>query len=76
MDHVRGSSLAWPASLETLRPFIVTWWSGRTLDDMPPDISAVYTSAGFRESVLNLGLVALNSRGEVLSASVPWVQPP
>ena len=76
MDHVRGSSLAWPASLETLRPFIVTWWSGRTLDDMPPDISAVYTSAGFRESVLNLGLVALNSKGEVLSASVPWVQPP
>lgn len=76
MDHVRGSSLAWPASLETLRPFIVSWWSGRTLDEMPPDIRAVYTSAGFRESVLNLGLVALNSKGEVLSASVPWVRPP
>ena len=76
MDHVRGSSLAWPASLETLRPFIVTWWSGRTTSDMPADVAAVFAAAGFRQSNVNLGLVVLDSKGQVLRASVPRIRPP
>lgn len=75
MDHVRGSSLVWPASLETLRPFIVTWWSGRTVSDMPADVGAAYAAAGFRQTNVNLGLVVLDSKGEVLRASVPQVRP-
>ena len=42
MDHVRGSSLVWPATLDALRPFVLTWWSGRTVSDMPADVRAVH----------------------------------
>lgn len=76
MDHVRGSSLVWPATLETLRPFVLTWWSGRTADDMPADIRAVFDDAGFRHPHLNLALVVLDSQGRYLRASVPFVRPP
>jgi hypothetical protein len=76
MDHVRGSSLAWPASLETLRPFILTWWSGRTVNDMPKEIRAIYDAAGFRQPHLNFALVVLDDQGKVLRSSVPRVRPP
>jgi hypothetical protein len=76
MDHVRGSSLAWPASLETLRPFILTWWSGRTVADMPADIRAAHDAANFRQAHLNLALVVLDEKAKVLRGTVPRVRPP
>lgn len=75
MDHVRGSSFAWPASLEILRPFILTWWSGRTVKDMPDDIRAVADAAGFRQPHLNFALVVLDDKGKVLRGAVPRIQP-
>jgi hypothetical protein len=76
MDHVRGSSLAWPESLETLRPFVMTWWSGRTIKDMPDDIRAVFDDANFRQPHINLALVVLDSKGKVLRSVVPYIRPP
>src|SRR4051794_11018341 len=75
MDHVRGSSLVWPATLDTLRPFILTWWSGRTVEDMPADIRAVHGDAALGDRHINLALVVLDERGRVLRASVPSVRP-
>src|SRR5687768_13579612 len=75
MDHVRGSSLVWPATLDTLRPFILTWWSGRTVKDMPADVRAVYHDADFGGQHINIALVLLDERGRVLRASVPRVRP-
>lgn len=75
MDHVRGSSLAWPESLETLRPFILTWWSGRSVRDMPPEVRALYDEAGFGNRPINLALVVLNPQGKVIRSSVPSIQP-
>src|SRR5581483_12061126 len=75
MDHVRGSSLVWPATLDTLRPFVLTWWSGRTVDDMPADIRAVYDDANLGTQHINLALVVLDDRGRVLRAAVPRVRP-
>jgi hypothetical protein len=72
---VRGSSLAWPASLDALRPFIVTYWSGRTVADMPDDVYAVVDAAGFRQKHLNLALFALDADGKVLRSSNPQVRP-
>ncbi len=76
MDHVRGSSLAWPESLETLRPFVMTWWSGRTIKDMPDDIRAVFNDANLRQPHINLALVVLDSKGKVLRSVVPSIRPP
>lgn len=76
MDHVRGSSLAWPESLDTLRPFVVTWWSGRTIEDMPKDIRKVYDDANFNGAHINLALVVLGENGKVLRATIPFIQPP
>jgi hypothetical protein len=76
MDHVRGSSLASPAALETLRPFVLTWWSGRTVEDMPPDVRAAHAAGGFGARHLNLGLVVLDSTGKVVRSYLPRVQPP
>jgi len=75
MDHVRGSSLVWPATLDALRPFILTWWSGRTVNDMPGDVRAVYDDADFGGRHINIALVILDDRGRVLRASVPSVRP-
>lgn len=75
MDHVRGSSLVWPATLETLRPFILTWWSGRTVKDMPADIRAVYDAADFGTQHINIALVVLDETGKHLRAGVPYVRP-
>lgn len=75
MDHVRGSSLVWPATLDTLRPFILTWWSGRTVNDMPADIRAVYAAADFGDRHINIALVLLDENGKHLRASVPAVKP-
>ena len=76
MDHVRGSSLAWPESLDTLRPFIVTWWSGRTVSDMPTDVRAVYDQADFGTNHINLALTVLDEKGKLLRSTIPFVQPP
>lgn len=76
MDHVRGSSLAWPGTIDTLRPFIVTWWSGRTVEDMPADIRAVHDSAGFAGRHINMALVVLDENGKHLRSSIPQVSPP
>jgi hypothetical protein len=76
MDHVRGSSLVWPATLDLLRPFILTWWSGRTVMDMPADVRAVYDEADFGTQHINIALVVLDERGRVLRAGVPRVRPP
>lgn len=76
MDHVRGSSLAWPATLDTLRPFVLTWWSGRTVQDMPADIRAVYDTANFGGQHINIALVILDENGKHLRASIPAVRPP
>ncbi len=75
MDHVRGSSLAWPESLEAVRPFIITWWSGRTLQDMPDEIRRVVDAAGFRQPHINLALVVLDEKGNVLNSIVPRIRP-
>src|SRR3954453_15086540 len=75
MDHVRGSSLVWPATLDALRPFILTWWSGRTVEDMPADIRAVHGDAALGARHINLALVVLDEGGRVLRASVPSVRP-
>lgn len=72
---MRGSSLAWPASLEKLRPFIVTYFSGRTTDDMPPEVLDVLDAAGFRHQHVNLALFALDSDGKLLRSLNPNVQP-
>ncbi len=76
MDHVRGSSLAWPESLDVLRPFIVTWWSGRTISDMPSDVRAVYDQANFGTNHINLALTVVDEKGKLLRSTVPFVQPP
>jgi len=75
MDHVRGSSLASPAVLATLRPFVLTWWSGRTVADMPPDVRAVHRAGGFAGRNVNIGLAVLNAQGEVLRSYLPRVGP-
>lgn len=75
MDHVRGSSLVWPATLDMLHPFILTWWSGRTIREMPADVRAVYDEAGLGTQHINLALVIMDERGRVLRASVPRVRP-
>lgn len=75
MDHLRGSSLAWPASLDILRPFIVTYWSGRTLDDLPDDVREVYSAAGFRQRHINVALLALDSQGKLLRSYQPDLRP-
>ncbi len=76
MDHVRGSSLAWPESLDVLRPFIVTWWSGRTIADMPSDVRAVYNQADFGTDHINLALTVLDEKGKLLRSTIPLVRPP
>lgn len=76
MDHVRGSSLAWPESIDVLRPFIVTWWSGRTVSDMPQDVRAVYDQADFGTNHINLALTVVDENGKLLRSSIPFVQPP
>jgi hypothetical protein len=58
-----------------LRPFIVTYWSGRTLDDMPDDVWDVYKSAGFRQRHVNVALLALDSQGKLLRAYQPDIRP-
>jgi hypothetical protein len=75
MDHVRGSSLVWPATLDALRPFVLTWWSGRTVDDMPADVRAVYDAADLGTRHINLALVVLDEQGRHLRAAVPRVRP-
>src|SRR5262245_40218612 len=75
MDHVRGSSLVWPETLEALRPFILTWWSGRTVADMPKDVRAVNDAADFGTKHINIALVVLDSKGQFLRSSVPEVKP-
>jgi hypothetical protein len=73
---VRGSSLAYPAVLETLRPFIVTYASARSVADFPEDIQALCGAPGQRPRNLNLGLVVLDARGTVLRQMAPFVRPP
>lgn len=75
MDHVRGSSLVWPATLETLRPFVLTWWSGRTVAEMPADVKAVYDAADFGGKHINIALVVLDENGKHLRSAVPSVKP-
>lgn len=75
MDHVRGSSLVWPETLETLRPFILTWWSGRTVDDMPSDIKAIHDTASLKGKHINIALVVLDENGKHLRNSIPEVRP-
>lgn len=58
-----------------LRPFIVTYWSGRTLDDMPDDVWDVYKSAGFRQRHVNVALFALDSNGKLLRSLQPLIRP-
>lgn len=76
MDHVRGSSLASSAVMDTLRPFILSWWSGRSIADLPADWQPIFEAAGFRGLHMNLGLVLLNPKGEVVRSYLPRVQPP
>lgn len=76
MDHVRGSSLAWPETLDTLRPFIVTWWSGRNVQEMPASVKAVHDAAGLAGRHINLALVVLDHKGKVIRSTVPFVRPP
>ncbi len=76
MDHVRGSSLAWPESLDTLRPFIVTWWSGRNVSDMPKDVREVYDQGNFGTHPINIALTVVDEKGKLLRSSVPFVGPP
>ncbi len=72
---MRGSSLAWPASLDKLRPFIVTYWSGRTKDDAPTDVNAVIDAAGFTHKHINFALFALDADGKLLRSMIPEVRP-
>lgn len=72
---MRGSSLAWPASLDKLRPFIVTYWSGRTADDAPPEVGAVIDAASYRDKHINFALFALDADGKLLRSMIPTVRP-
>lgn len=73
---MRGSSLAWPASLDLLRPLIVTYWSGRTTDDMPKEVRDIVEASGLRNKHLNLALFALDADGKLLRSVIPNVRPP
>lgn len=59
-----------------LRPFIVTYWSGRQTDDMPDEVYAVIDAAGMRHQHINLGLFALDENGKLLRSLNPNVRPP
>lgn len=73
---MRGSSLVWPAVLETLRPFIVTSSTGRTTEDLSPELQSLYREAGFRDTHVNFVLFVLDADGKLLRAVQPNVRPP
>lgn len=58
-----------------LRPFIVTYWSGRTTDDAPPEVAAVIEAARFTHQHINLALFALDADGKLLRSLNPEVKP-
>lgn len=73
---MRGSSLAWPASLEQLRPFVVTSWTGRSADDLPDEIRALYHAAGLKQRHVNFALFVLDEQGQFLRGVQPAIRPP
>jgi len=72
---VRGSSLAYPPVLESLRPFIVTYASARHVEDFPPDVRDLCAQAGHRKNI-NLGLMVLDQHGKMVRQTTPFVRPP
>jgi hypothetical protein len=73
---VRGSSLAYPPVLETLRPFIVTYASARSVEDFPEDVRALCGPPGQRPRNMNLGLMVLAADGKLVRQLVPFIRPP
>jgi hypothetical protein len=73
---VRGSSLAWPDVLATLRPFIVTSSTARTTDDLPDELRGLYREAGFRDTHVNFVLFVLDADGKLLRWLQPVIRPP
>ncbi len=69
---MRGSSLSSPAVLETLRPFIVVVWNGRSNEDMPADVREVYYAAGSPPNHQNIRLFVLDSAGKVIRGFAPF----
>lgn len=72
---MRGSSLAHPEVVKTLRPFIVTSWNGRGAKDMPADVREVFEAAGFRQPQVNIALLVLDSQGRLQRAVTPQIRP-
>lgn len=72
---MRGSSLAYPAVLETLRPFIITYASAREVENFPADVRQLCADAGFRKHI-NIGLLVLDANGKLLRQLSPFIQPP
>lgn len=58
-----------------LRPFIVTYWSGRTTDDAPAEVASVIDAANFHHQHINLALFALDADGKLLRSLNPEVRP-
>lgn len=73
---MRGSSLAYPAVLEMLRPFIVTYASARSAEDFPDDVRDLLGSPGQRPKNINLGLMVLDANGKLVRQMTPFVRPP
>jgi hypothetical protein len=48
--------------LESLRPFIVTYASARTIEDFPEDVRKLCAEAGHRKNI-NLGLMIVDANG-------------
>lgn len=61
--------------IETLRPFIVAVWNGRTNEEMPPDVREVYEAAQSTPRQTNILLCVLDERGKLIRAFPPFPGP-
>ena len=62
--HVRGSSLSHPKVVETLRPFIVSFWGQHDNEPIPADILPLYEASAHGGS--NVRCFVLDSKGRLL----------
>ena len=58
--------------LEALRPYIVVVWNGRSHEDMPADVRAVYYATRPPPDHENIRLFVLDSAGKVIRAFAPF----
>lgn len=72
---MRGSSLAYPPVLESLRSFIITYASARHVEDFPDDVRQLCEQAGHRKNI-NIGLMLLDANGKLIKQMTPSIKPP